>query len=763
MLILNKKIACLSLLLAFFVLPYDKSLAQNIQEDRISEIIVTGNQRIEKETILSYVRLDEGDLLSDKTMNRALKNLFDTGMFADVNLEKDGTVLKISVKENPIVNQLFFDGNKRMQDEQLIDEVQLKPRVIYTKAKAQKDVERLVNIYQRSGRFAVTIEPKIIEREQNRVDVIYEIDEGPTTYVRKIIFVGNEAFSDSTLQENIMTKEDRWYRFFSTTSTYDPDRMDYDKELLRRFYLSKGYIDVEIESAIAELTPDKEAFFITFTLKEGKRYKVGNVSIKTTLENLNVDELKANFSIESGDWYNADKIETAIQNITDAVGNLGHAFVDVTPETNIQEGTNIVDIVFDIKEGERVFINQININGNVRTRDEVIRREFRVVEGDAFNSAKLRRSKQRIENLDFFSRVDFATKPVDGVPDKTDVEVSVEEKSTGSLTLGVGWSTYDGALIQTGISERNFLGLGQYLGLNVALAQKRTEYDISFTEPYFLDRDLAAGFDLFNMTHDFQDTSSYDQSSIGGALRLSWSYNEELRQSVKYTLREDKISDVDPDASLYIKEQEGKALLSMISNSISYDRRNSTIRPTDGYVLTLSNDLAGLGGNERFLRTDLYAAKYFPLSEEWTLAFKGHAGYIFGFGQDVRINQRYFLGGNDLRGFEQGGATGRDRASQDALGGDWVLTGTAEIIFPLGLPNEFGIRGRLFSDIGATGEPPDTGKYNIDYSSKPRASVGFGISWDSPMGTINVDIAYAVLKEKYDKTEVFRLNFGSGF
>lgn len=759
----TNKILCAFFALAFSLMPYHYALAQSEDVERITEITVSGNQRIENETILSYMRLDKGDVISDKTMNRALKNLFNTGLFADVNLEKDGTVLKVAVKENPIVNQLFFDGNKRMQDEQLIDEVQLKPRVIYTKSKAQKDVERLVSLYQRSGRFGVTIEPKIIEREQNRVDVIYEIDEGPTTYVRKIIFVGNKAFSDSTLQDNIMTKEDRWYRFLSTTNTYDPDRMAYDKELLRRFYLSKGYIDVEIETAVAELTPDKEAFFITFTLKEGKRYKIGKVSMKTTLEGLDTEALQKDFPIVTGDWYNADKVEDVIQNITDAVGNLGHAFVDVTPNIKPVEGTNIVDIVFDIKEGARVFINQININGNVRTRDDVIRREFRVVEGDAFNSAKLRRSKQRIENLDFFSRVELDTKPVAGSPDKTDVDVTVEEKSTGSLTLGVGWSTYDGALIQTGISERNFLGRGQYLGFNVALAQKRTEYDISFTEPYFLGRDLAAGVDLFNMTHDLQDTSSYDQSSLGGALRLSWSYNEELRQSVKYTLREDEISDVDPDASLYIKEQEGKALLSMVSQSISYDRRNSTIRPSDGYVLTLSNDIAGLGGDDRFLRTDVYAAKYFPLADEWTLAFKGHAGYILGFGQDVRINQRYFLGGNDLRGFEQGGATGRDRASQDALGGDWVLTGTAELIFPLGLPQEMGVRGRLFTDVGATGEPPDTGKYTIDYSSKPRASVGFGISWDSPMGTINIDIAYAVLKEDYDKTEVFRLNFGSGF
>ena len=443
---------------------------------------------------------------------------------------------------------------------------------------------------------------------------------------------------------------------------------------------------------------------------------------------------------------------------------MGHAFVEVTPvfeNKDAEQGT--VDLILDVKEGSRVYINQINIHGNVRTKDDVIRREFRIAEGDAFNTAKIRRSKQRVENLDFFSRVDIQPQAIEGVPDKTNIEVDVEEKSTGSLSLGVGWSTYDGALIQTGIQERNLLGRGQSLGLNVALAQKKTEYDISFTEPYFLGRELVAGVDLFNITQNLQDYSSYNQDSIGGSLRMGWSFNEELRENVKYTLRRDKIRNVDASASLYIKEQEGTTTTSMISHSISYDRRDNVIRPTSGYVLTLSNDLAGLGGDNRFLRTDLYGAIYFPLAEKWTLGFKSHGGYIFGFGQDVRIDQRYFLGGYDLRGFEQGGASARDNKSGDALGGNWVVTGTAELVFPLGLPNELGIRGRVFGDVGVAGKPDDTGTYKIDYSSKPRASVGFGLSWDSPMGPINIDIAYAILKERYDKTEVFRINFGSGF
>ncbi len=756
-----------TLLLAFSLLIIGEAAsfaAASDSDAKVSQIRTEGNERIESETIVSYMRVFEGDDLSEATMNRALKNLFATGMFADVRLSKDGTVLVVKVKENPIVNRLYFEGNQRLEDAQLLDEVQLNPRVIYTKANAQSDVQRMLEVYRRSGRFAVSIEPKIIERDQNRVDVVYEINEGPTTYVRKILFIGNNELSDSKLAEAIMTKEDAWYRFLASTTTYDPDRMAYDKELLRRFYLKNGYIDFEVYSAIAELTPDKEAFFITFTLHEGKRYKINNFDIKTTLLGLDTEALKEKIGVKTGDWYNSDKIDAITNVIVDAAGDLGHAFVEVTPifeNKDAEQGT--VDLILDVKEGSRVYINQINIHGNVRTKDDVIRREFRVAEGDAFNTAKIRRSKQRVENLDFFSKVDIQPQAIEGTPDKTNIEVDVEEKSTGSLSLGVGWSTYDGALIQAGIQERNLLGRGQNLGLNVALAQKKTEYDISFTEPYFLGRELVAGVDLFNITQDLQKYSSYDQDSIGGALRLGWSFNEELRENMKYTLRKDKIRKVASDASIYIKEQEGTTTTSMVSHSISYDRRDNIVRPTSGYVLTLSNDVAGLGGDNRFLRTDLYGAIYFPLTEEWTLGFKTHGGYIFGFGQDVRIDQRYFLGGRDLRGFEQGGASARDNQSGDALGGNWVATGTAELVFPLGLPNEFGIRGRVFGDVGVAGKPDDTGNYKIDYSSKPRASVGFGLSWDSPMGPINIDIAYAILKERYDKTEVFRINFGSGF
>ena len=733
-----------------------------------SEVEVKGNKRIEKETILAYMKFNENSTFDEERMNNALKELFATGLFADVKIYPDGKVLKVEVKENPIVSGVYFDGNSRLENEQLEGSITMGPRSVYTKDRVAKDVRSLLELYRRSGRFAVAIEPKIIERDQNRVDVVYEIDEGPATYVQRISFIGNDNVSDSDLEEAIMTKEDKWYRFLSSTTSYDPDRMAYDKELLRRFYLNNGYIDINVISAIAELTPDREGFFITFNISEGDRYQIGKVELTTSLRNLDVTQLAPMFELEEGEWYSAEKIEDIVQTLSDETIKLGYAFVDVIPNIKKRPKSDdsedaIVDITFDIREGSKVFIDKIQINGNVRTKDEVIRREFRIAEGDAFNAAKVRRSKQRIENLNYFSKVELQTEPSDVLPDKANINVDVEEKSTGSLTFGVGWSTYDGALVQAGITERNLLGNGQILSLKGSIAQKRTEYDISFTEPYFLGRDLTAGIDLFNFSQDYQSSSSYNEKAIGGALRFGWSFNEKVRESMKYTLRQDDIYDIDPTASIYIQEQAGKTVTSMVSHSISYDVRDSTIRPNDGFVITLSNDLAGLGGDNRFLRTDLYGAYYLPIVDDWTLAFKTHGGYIFGFDEDVRISERYFLGGSNLRGFEQGGAAARAQ-NGDAIGGNWIATGTVELIFPLGLPSEFGLRGRVFTDIGVAGKPDGTNaKYEIDYSSKPRASVGFGIGWDSPMGLINIDIAYAFMKEDYDETEVFRLNFGTGF
>lgn len=755
---------CLSLFVfvSVFVMP-DRAWAKG-KPTVINKIEIEGMQRVEVDTVKSYILIKEGDVLSSVRLDTSLKSLFSTGLFADVKIAVDKGNVTFKVIENPIVNRIAFEGNKRIKEKQLQDEIQISSRSVYTRAKISSDVQRIIDVYKRSGRFAVTVEPKLIERPQNRVDVIFEINEGPTTYVRRINFIGNTQFSDGRLREEIATKEERWYRFFSATDTYDPDRLSYDKELLRRFYHRKGYADFKVKSAVAELVPDRSGFYITVTVDEGERYKFGGLDVETTLPDLDVDSIKTELEMEKGDWYNAKVVDDTVNILTDKVGNLGYAFVDVSPKVDKDAKDKNIYLTYNINEGPRAFVEQINIHGNVRTQDKVIRREMRLVEGDAFNAAKLKRSKQRIRNLGYFEKIDVETLQSDTALDKTIIDVGVEEQSTGELSFGVGWSTDNGPLVQVGLNERNLLGTGQKLNSSVSIGGESSEVDISFTEPYFMDKELAVGFDVFYITEDLQDESSYDKKSAGGAIRVGWDYTENLSHSLKYTLRKDNIFNIDSDASRFIKEQAGISTLSMISHSLFYDKRDSKISPTEGYFLRLGNRVAGIGGDQKFAAVAFDYGKYFPLGDQWVLGFLGGADYITPLdGEDVNINYRFFLGGSSLRGFETAGIGARDIASGDALGGNWSAATSAQLSFPLGLPSELGIRGRVFTDIGVLGEPDNLVSSEVNYSSSPRMSVGAGLMWGSPVGPINVDVAIPVMKEDYDRTEVLRLSFGTSF
>lgn len=735
----------------------------------IERILVEGAQRIEPDTIRTYLRVTEGDSFDPGAIDASLKALFSTGLFADVSLRREGRDLIVVVVENPIVNRVAFEGNKRIDNEQISAEVQMRPRVVFTRAKVQDDVKRILDVYRRSGRYAVAVDPKIIELPQNRVDLVFEIDEGPATYVRRVTFVGNGTFSDSALREVVSTKEERWYRVLSSSDTFDPDRLTFDRELLRRFYLANGYADFEVRSAVAELTPDRESFFLTFTVDEGERYRVNSVSIDTTLEDLTPEMLMPSVELEAGDWYDADRVEESVANITDAVGALGYAFVDVRPRVERDREANTIDLTFEVREGPRVFVQRIEIKGNVRTLDEVIRREFELVEGDAFNSAKLRRSRQRIRDLGFFQSVEVTNEPVVDQPDQTVIKVEVEEQSTGELTIGVGWSSNLGAMVELGVRERNLLGRGQDLSARISWAQRRSEIDLSFTEPYFLDRPISAGFDLFATEQDLDDESSYQVRQQGGAIRFGYKYSSRWRHDFKYTLRRQEIFEVQDDASLFIKQQEGVEVLSMIGHALTYDTRDSRLIPTEGYRFRLSNDIAGLGGDARFLRTDLEASYYYPLGDEmnwdpeWVIGVRGHAGYIVGLSQDVSIQHRYFLGGSNLRGFASSGASARDRATDDALGGNWMVDGSLEMRVPLGLPDELGLGAKVFTDWGVAGEPDGVPEDDLDHATSLRGSVGVGLLWTSPIGPVNIEMALPVVKEPFDEDEFFRLSFGSRF
>ena len=736
------------------------TFAQGV-DNRVREIRVEGSQRIEAGTVRSYMGIQPGDEISPGALDRSLKSLFATGLFADVTIRRDGPDVVVRIVENPIINRLAFEGNRRIEDEILRDEVKLRPRVVFTRSRVQTDLQRIMDLYRRSGRFSAVVVPKVIQLPQNRVDLVFEIKEGELTEIRKISFVGNKEFDDGDLREIVQTKESAWYRFFSSDDTYDPDRLTFDRELLRRHYLANGYADFRVVSAIAELTPNNKAFFVTFTVEEGKRYKFGKIDVRTALKNVDVKKLRADLPIETGNWYNADEVEAAIGSLTDAVGILGYAFVDIRPRVQRDRDKRTVDVTFTIQEGPRVFVELVNISGNVRTLDEVIRREVLLVEGDAFNTSKLRRSRQRIRNLGFFELVEIENK-AGSAPDKTVIDVSVREKSTGEISFGAGFSSTSGVLADASIRERNLLGRGQDLKLGLQVGEKQQLIDLSFTEPYFLNREVSAGFDVFRTVRDLQAESSFDRESLGFALRAGYRVTEALSQSWKYTLREDDITDVPSDASAAIKEQEGEFVTSAIGQTLLYDKRDSRFTPTDGYFVQFENTLAGFGGDSRYLRNEVSAGTFFPMAERWILNIGGGGGYIVGIGDDIRIIDRFFLGGNSLRGFEDSGVGPRDLATQDSVGGNWYYRGTVGLRFPLGLPNEFGLSGRIFTDAGSVGENDST-LASITDTGSLRMSVGTGILWNSPFGPVNIDLAQAILKEDFDQTEIFRFSFGSRF
>ncbi len=727
----------------------------------INEVLVEGNERIEADTVRSYLSTAEGDVFDAREINDSLKGLFATGLFADVTIRREGQALIVRVVENPIINRVAFEGNQRIDDETLEAETQLRARVVYTRTRVQSDVQRLIEVYRRSGRFAAQIEPKVIQLAQNRVDLVFEIDEGPLTGVRRISFVGNKRFDDGDLRDEIQTRESAWWRILTSDDTYDPDRLTFDRELLRKFYLGRGYADFRVISAVAELTRDRKDFYVTFTIEEGERYRFGNLSINSKLRDLNAASLLPALTTTSDEWYDADEVEDSIQALTDSVGNLGYAFVDIRPRIKRDREQRLIDVTYEIDEGPRVYVQRIDIVGNVRTLDKVIRREFRLVEGDAFNAAKIRRSRQNIRNLGLFEEVMIDSEQGEQ-PDQSILTVAVAEKSTGELSFGAGISTLDGFLGDVSIRERNLLGRGQDLRLGLTFSTRRQEIDLSFTEPYFLDRDIAAGFDVFRKNVDFQDESSFDQDTLGSSLRANYTIAEDLRHGVVYTLRQDKISNVDDDASRVVREQEGTSIASSLGHTLTLDKRDSRLKPTEGYMIQFGQEAAGLGGDVHYIKHTLTYTYHWPFWSNLVANASLKEGYIVGLGEDVRINDRFFLGGSSLRGFVPGGVGPRDRTTSDSLGGNMFYAATAEVTVPLNLTKDLDVDGAVFTDVGALSDIDDTGADVLD-SGKPRASVGVGVSYASPFGPIRIDYARAIKKESFDETENFRFSFGARF
>jgi outer membrane protein insertion porin family len=746
-------------------------------EGTIAAIKVEGNQRIESGTILSYMLVQAGDPFDPDRLDRSLKTLYATGLFQDVRIDRAGDTVVVHVVENPLVNRVAFEGNHKLSDDQLRPEMQLKPRAVFTPALAEQDRQHILDLYAKRGYYNARVDPQVIRLDQNRVDVVFQINDGSVTLIAKIIFVGNHAFSEDRLSEVINTREQRWWRFLSSSDEYDPERLNFDKELLRRFYLKNGYVDFEVRAAKSELAPDRSGFFLTFNVSEGERYRVDKVVINSQLRNLTGDDLRGDLEIGEGDWYDGDAIGRSVDAMELDVHNRGYAFVQVKPRIDKDTEKHSVNLAFDVSEGPRVYVERIDIVGNTRTKDKVIRREFRLAEGDALNTEAVRRSRQRLEDLGYFNSVTIGSAP-GSTPDKAVLTTTVDEKATGELTLGGGYSTDAGALLDIGLSEKNLVGTGVAAGINGVLAQKRSSITASVTDPYFLDRNLVVGGDLFLIQTNYLGTEPYDEKRVGFDVRAGYDFNEYLRQVWSYSLVGRTVYNISSTASFYIKQEAGYTLLSQVSQSLIYDHRDSKIDPHAGYLLSLGNDVAGLGGNANWVRTNVSGQYFLPLdrftgNSDWGVSFTAGFGYLWNEGQQEQIIDRFFLGGDNLRGFQIGGAGPHDAITGDPLGGRMIWTQSTELRFPLPISADIGLSGRAFMDVGGLTQASfqnsnvcvesNGEQCVIAASPAPRVGIGVGISWHTQFGLLNVDLTPFVIKQPYDQTQIFRFGFGTRF
>jgi outer membrane protein insertion porin family len=746
-----------------------------VQQGVVQRVIVAGNERIEQSTILSYLPIGVGDTVDPARIDLALKALFRTDLFSDVRVALVDGDLTIQVVENPIINRVVFEGNRGLREDKLRDEVTVRPRGIFTRAKVQADVQRIIELYRRSGRIAAAVTPKIVELPQKRVDLIFEINEGQKSGILGVNFLGNVEFSDNDLRDVVVTEETAWYRFFSNNANYDPDRLEFDKEQLRKHYRNRGFYDFRVISAVAELSPARNGFAVTYTLEEGPQYRFGEISVETELKKLDTAVLTQLVPIRSGDLYEDEQIETATDALTFAAGAAGFAAVDVRPRYVADPAKRTVDVVFQVNEGPRVYVNRIDIVGNTQTLDHVIRRELNLVEGDAYNRALVDRSENNLKALGFFKEVTIEETPT-ASQDRTDLLVRVEEQPTGELTFSAGYSSVDQLLLDLGVTQRNFRGRGQDARARVSWGSFRQQLDFSFTEPRFMDRNLRAGGDLYYFVYDLSEFSSFKTTSLGGNLRIGFPLTTNAFMTMRYVLREDdvQVPDIfcDPSqqqVSQTLCDQRGRSVTSLLGYQVTLDQRNDPVRPTRGFFVSGAQDFAGLGGDVRYLRTELEGGWYYGFNKDFVLSLSGSAGYIAGFGGDViRINDRFYKGGNSFRGFRAAGIGPRDISfgRSDALGGEAFAIGSAELTIPTFIPQQYGIRASVFTDVGTLGLLNDKVKIGSDGRPipgifddlSPRASAGLSVFWRSPMGPIRFDFSHILQREDYDRVETFRFS-----
>ena len=705
----------------------------------VSALDVVGSQRLEPDTVRSYIDLRAGKPYTRESIDKALKDLYATELFADVQIRDDNGHLTIQVKENPVVNRIVLDGNKRVKEDKVMPEIRLAPRQIFSRTKVRADIARIIELYRRQGRFAATVEPKMVMLDQNRVDVVFEIVEGPKSKVRKISVIGNKEFSDGRLRGEMATKQTGLTKMFSSGTSYDPDRLAYDQQKLRQFYLTNGYADFRVISAVAELTPDKRDFVITYVVEEGKRYKFGDIDVESGIRDVKPELLRPMIKMKKGQWYNAKQVEDTVDQLTEAAGLMGYAFTDIRPDFQRDPEALVMGVTFKVADAPRVYVERVDINGNTHTKDKVIRREMRLAEGDAFNSFKVKRSRDRIQSLGYFQDKLEVEQKRGSTPDKVVLEANVEEKSTGELQVSAGFSSLERFIIDLGITERNFMGKGQEVRASVNYSAYSKSVELGFTEPYLFDRNIAIGGDIFrrdynsfNFRNGGRDRkTTYNQITTGFQTRLGVPLTEYTSLALRYGLSFDDVS-LDRStyyfngqcdvllAGRYLCDAIGNRSTSSVGYSFVYDNLNNRQRPTAGNRVVFSQDFAGLGGSVRYIRTTVNAKKYWGFGKGFIFSLSGEGGYIKGLGQQVRLTDRFFLGEPQMRGFDIRGVGPRiirrfyntstpdlndfikGQENDDALGGNTYYMGRAELELPLGSGGrELGLRPSIFADMGA--------------------------------------------------------------
>ncbi|WP_420962019.1 outer membrane protein assembly factor BamA [Brucella sp. IR073] len=755
----------------------------------VSRIEVRGNRRVDAATIRDNIGIQPGKSFSNNDIDEAIKRLFAMGLFSDVQIKQVGGALVVSVSEYSVVNNVLFQGNKKIKDPQLAAAVQLKAREPFDPVKMEADKEAILDAYRRIGRSDATVNARTIDLGEGRVNVVYEINEGDRTKIGAINFVGNEAFGSRRLRDVISTKRTNPLSWLTRGDVYDEDKLRADEEALRRFYYNRGYADFRVVSSNAVLDPATNEYTITITVDEGQKYTFGDVQVESTIPGIDTQSLRGDIKTHTGDAYSAKNIETSVIDITEAVAAKGYPFAKVEPRGDRDFQNHTISVVYSIEEGVRAYVERIEIRGNEKTRDYVIRREFDLSEGDAFNQVMIQRAKRRLDALDFFQSVNISTVP-GSAPDQVVLVVDVVEKPTGEFSVGGGYTTggeTPGVSVEASITERNFLGRGQYVRIGAGGGQDDARnYSFSFTEPYFLGQRISAGFDVFRKTYSLKD--KYDVEQTGGTIRFGLPITDNFSAGVAYNYVQEKYEldgDVlNPDGTPNYNEvapaiveasRESPWIKSSISYSLTYNSIDDVKNPHDGIFARFNQEFAGLGGDANYLKSTVKASYYKTLSQEADIVglVSAGGGYIHAFDDEgARIFDMFKNNSDIIRGFKYNGIgpfqRTRDGSDRYYLGGTTYINATAEVQFPMPVvPESLGIRGAVFADAATlygTEYKPESGDPAVEGdSSALRASAGISLMWASPFGPLRFDYAWPIKKEDTDKVQNFNFGISSKF